>query len=173
MIAQHAAPPRRTECSVGRHNTTGVPSGRAQRRLRRNHMTTPPTPKQVVAALVLRGHEILCCQRTQYQTLPLKWEFPGGKIEPGETAEQALHRELEEELGIRAQIGPEVTRLTHTYPNGNSVALYFLRVDHYDGAMENRIFRDVRWVSRRDLPQLDFLDADRSIVRQLAAGELL
>jgi len=55
--------------------------------------------KQVVAALMVRGDEILCCQRTEYQALPLKWEFPGGKIEAGEEPPQALQRELEEELG--------------------------------------------------------------------------
>ena len=70
--------------------------------------------KQVVAALIRRGDEILCCQRTEYQALPLKWEFPGGKIEAGETPSQALERELEEELGIRAQIGPEITQVHHT-----------------------------------------------------------
>ena len=129
--------------------------------------------KQVVAALLVRGDEVLCCQRTEHQTLPLKWEFPGGKIEPGETAQQALRRELEEELGIDAEIGPPVTNISHTYRNGNSVELHFFAVHSYEGALENRIFLDVRWVRRKNLPQLDFLDADQEIIRQLAAGDLL
>ena len=126
-----------------------------------------------MAALVLRGDEILCCQRTEHQALPLKWEFPGGKIEDGETPPEALRRELEEELGIHAEVGPEVAQVLHTYVNGNSVNLRFFEVTRFENELQNRIFRDVRWVKRRELPWLDFLDADKELVRKLAAGELL
>jgi len=129
--------------------------------------------KQVVAALILCGDEILCCQRTEHQALPLKWEFPGGKIEAGETPPQALLRELQEELGILAEIGPEITQVLHTYANGNSVNLRFFAVHSFEKDLQNRIFRDVRWVKRGDLPTLDFLDADKQLVRRLADGELL
>jgi 8-oxo-dGTP diphosphatase len=129
--------------------------------------------KQVVAALMVRGQEILCCQRTEYQALPLKWEFPGGKIEPGENPPEALIRELEEELGIRAEIGAKVAQLQHRYHNGNAVELHFFVVERFDGELQNRIFREIRWVNRRDLPTLDFLDADRTLVQQIASGELL
>lgn len=129
--------------------------------------------KQVVAALMVRGEEILCCQRTEYQALPLKWEFPGGKIEAGEEAPQALQRELDEELGIQAEIGPKIAQLQHHYQNGNAVELHFFVVERYEGEMQNRIFREIRWVNRRELPVLDFLDADRELVRKIAAGELL
>jgi 8-oxo-dGTP diphosphatase len=122
---------------------------------------------------MIRNSEILCCQRTEHQALPLKWEFPGGKIEPGETPPQALHRELQEELGIEAQIGPQVAEVEHTYQNGNSVQLQFFKVERYQGELQNLIFNDFRWVPRQELAQLDFLDADREIVRQITAGELL
>ena len=129
--------------------------------------------KQVAAALIVQQDDILCCQRTEYQALPLKWEFPGGKIEPGEDALAALQRELDEELGIYAHIGRKVAQLQHHYANGNAVELHFFLVEQYEGEMQNRIFREIRWVNRRELPRLDFLDADRKLVHQLANGELL
>ena len=128
--------------------------------------------KQVVAALIMRGEQVLCCQRTKYQALPLKWEFPGGKIEAGEEPQTALARELEEELGIHAEIGVEVSRIEHTHLNGNSISLTFFLVERYTGELTNRIFRDIRWVLKQELPSLDFLDADRELVQQLAEGKL-
>ena len=81
--------------------------------------------KRVVAALILENDRILACQRTRHQIMPLKWEFPGGKIETGEQPSDALRRELDEELGIDAVIGDEVARLRHTYPRGGVVELRF------------------------------------------------
>jgi len=105
--------------------------------------------------------------------MPLKWEFPGGKIEEGEQPRDALRRELEEELGIEATIGNEVARIQHRYANGGSVELRFFEVRNYQGELENRIFREIRWVKRKELLELDFLDADRSLVQDLAAGKLI
>jgi 8-oxo-dGTP diphosphatase len=129
--------------------------------------------KRVVAALILDGEKILVCQRTRHQTMPLKWEFPGGKIENGEQPRDALRRELDEELGITAQIGEEIARLRHEYPNGGSVELRFFTVRQYSGELENRIFRDIRWVGRTELLAFDFLEADLGLVREIAAGKPL
>jgi 8-oxo-dGTP diphosphatase len=132
-----------------------------------------PTIK-VVAALMVRDGKLLICQRTRYQTMPLKWEFPGGKIEDGETAKHALVRELDEELGIQPDVGPEVARLRHRYPRGKrTVELRFFLVKEWEGEVDNRIFRDVRWVSRRELPSYDFLEADVKLVREIAAGKVV
>jgi 8-oxo-dGTP diphosphatase len=84
-----------------------------------------------------------------------------------------LRRELEEELGIEAAVGNEVARIVHEYPGGGSVELRFFEVRSYKGAIENRIFKEVRWVTRDQLPELDFLEADLSLVRDLAAGKIL
>jgi len=129
--------------------------------------------KRVVAALILKDGRILACQRTRHQVMPLKWEFPGGKIEEGEQPRDALRRELEEELGIEATIGNEVARIHHEYASGGSVELRFFEVHSYMGEVENRIFRDIRWVKRKELAELDFLDADRELVKDLAAGKIL
>ena len=129
--------------------------------------------KRVVAALILEDDRILACQRTRHQSMPLKWEFPGGKIEEGEQPRDALRRELEEELGIEANIGNQVARIHHEYPNGGAVELRFFEVRDYQGKIENRIFREVRWVERSKLSELDFLEADLTLVRDLAAGKIL
>ncbi len=112
-------------------------------------------------------------QRRADQPMALQWEFPGGKIESGESPEQALARELDEELGIRAVIGPAVTRIRHNYRHGGAVDLQFFAVHEFSGEIENRIFEQVRWTRLEDLPGYDFLAADRGLIRDLAAGKLL
>ncbi len=135
----------------------------------------------VVAALILRGGaddgvsgvEVLICQRKADQPMSLKWEFPGGKIEAGESSEAALARELNEELGITAVIGRRVTRIRHKYRNGGTIDLQFFVVREFDGDLENRIFNDVRWARLAELPEYDFLAADLGLIRDLSEGKLL
>lgn len=132
----------------------------------------------VVAGLIVRGgdgtgREVLICQRKADQPMSLKWEFPGGKIEPGESSEAALARELNEELGIAAVIGRRVANVRHTYRNGGAIDLQFFLVESFSGAMENRIFNDVRWSPMTSLPGYDFLAADLGLIRDLSEGKLL
>jgi len=129
--------------------------------------------KRVVAALMLKDGKVLVCQRTRYQTMPLKWEFPGGKIEEGEQPRDALRRELDEELGIDARIGEEVARIRHEYKGGGAVELRFYAVHDFKGELENRIFRDVRWARRSELMSYDFLEADLDLVKELAKGKIV
>ncbi len=131
------------------------------------------TVRLVAAALMLRGKTVLICQRRPDQPMALQWEFPGGKIEAGESAEQALRRELAEELGIEAEIGPLVTRIRHNYRHGGAVDLQFFAVHRFAGEIGEHIFHDVRWVPLEELPGYDFLAADRGLIADLAAGKLL
>ncbi len=129
--------------------------------------------KRVVAGIIVKNGKLLVCQRTRHQTMPLKWEFPGGKIEEGEQPRDALRRELEEELGILAKIGNEIARIQHEYPNGGKVELRFFEIREYQNEIENRIFKDIQWADPKDLPKFDFLEADLTLVNDLAAGKLL
>lgn len=129
-------------------------------------------PRTVVAALLFHEGRLLICQRSPDDDFPNQWEFPGGKIEPGENPAEALRRELEEELGIVAEIGKEVWQVTHQYPGRKPLRLLFLAVSRYQGRVENRVFQQVLWVPPRELLQYDFLKADRLLIEKLAAGEI-
>lgn len=123
---------------------------------------------QVVAAILERGGKILIGQRKPEQSHPLQWEFPGGKVEAGETPEQALARELEEELGIRKATGEEITRYQFSYPGKSPIELVFFRVNSFEGEPQNLIFRDLRWEPAAQLGALNFLEGDRDFLRTLA-----
>jgi 8-oxo-dGTP diphosphatase len=126
--------------------------------------------QSVVAAVIERQGMILICQRKAGQKHALKWEFPGGTVEPGETPIAAIGRELEEELGIRAQIGPEIASYSYAYPGKAPIQLIFFRVTEFDGQVENRVFEHIAWEARERLPSYDFLEGDTDFVRSLASA---
>jgi 8-oxo-dGTP diphosphatase len=126
----------------------------------------------VVAGILRRDGQILACQRRLTDRFPGRWEFPGGKLEPGESPAAALRRELEEELGIVAEIGDCLGRTTHQYPGFNPVELHFFEVTGFAGEAVNLAFEQIVWMDPAELPTLDFLEADVPLVNRLALGYL-
>ena len=124
---------------------------------------------QVVAAIIEREGRILIGQRQATQSHPLKWEFPGGKVEPGESPEQALTRELEEELAIRNARGEELLRYDYEYPGKRAIKLIFFRVISYEGDPQNLIYRETRWEARDRLAAFDFVAGDRRFLERFAS----
>jgi 8-oxo-dGTP diphosphatase len=127
---------------------------------------------RVVAGVIVRNGRTLIGQRRKNDHFPLKWEFPGGKVEVGEKPLAALRRELQEELGIKIGAARRIFRHRHRYPELR-VDLYFYRVARFRGRPVNRRFRRLQWVGRADLARYDFLDGDQPLILKLARGRLL
>lgn len=128
-------------------------------------------PLLVSAGVIHKNGKILVGQRRLGDRHALKWEFPGGKVEAGESPRQALIRELREELQIEAKIGSELARYEHDYPNGSRVHLLFFAVRDFGGIPAARVFQQICWTALEDLPDLDFLEGDLDFVKRLARGE--
>lgn len=121
----------------------------------------------VVAAIIERNGRVLICQRRPCQWHSLKWEFPGGKLEAGETPRAGLRRELEEELGIQAVIGSEIVRYEYCYAGRDPILLMFYRIDDFEGEPQNLVFERIVWEKREHLADYDFLEGDVDFVRTL------
>jgi 8-oxo-dGTP diphosphatase len=135
--------------------------------------STYPGGVLVVAALIQRDSQLLIGQRPAGKWNEYKWEFPGGKVEAGESPREALARELDEELDIRAVIGDELTRYQHQYPGRPPIELIFYRVTDFEGEPRNRVFHDLRWETPGRFSDYDFLDGDLDLVRRLVRGDFL
>jgi 8-oxo-dGTP diphosphatase len=125
---------------------------------------------EVVAAVIERDGRILICQRKPGRSHALKWEFPGGKVEPGENSRSALTRELREELQIEATIGRRMHIEAVQYPNRPMIRLEFYHVTEFSGEPVNLDFERIVWEDRRNLAGYDFLEGDIEFVKKLAAG---
>jgi 8-oxo-dGTP diphosphatase len=127
----------------------------------------------VVAAVVARGGSVLVCQRRRDDSFPLRWEFPGGKVQAGETPADALARELEEELGVRARIGAELHRTRHRYAEmADEIELLFFAASLGEQEPANLAFEQILWADVARLAELDFLPADRELISLLSSGSL-
>ncbi|HLX00414.1 MAG TPA: (deoxy)nucleoside triphosphate pyrophosphohydrolase [Candidatus Acidoferrales bacterium] len=144
----------------------------------------------VVAAVIERDSRILICQRRRDMQFPLKWEFPGGKVERGESLQTALVRELKEELGVDAVVGREIYRTSYQYPRRSEpirLVFFLAKIDEVhagqsliDARAENiltmsaidKAFEQVKWVSPAELVNYDFLEANAQLIAGLANGSL-
>ena len=124
------------------------------------------SPLLVAAAVIRDGKRVLIAKRSAEGAFPSMWEFPGGKIEAGESPEEALARELLEELGIQVRVGRIYDVILHRY-DLFSVLLLFYRCEIVDGDPSPVGCDEVRWVPRTALSSYEFLPADRPIVRRL------
>ena len=127
---------------------------------------------RVVAAVVWREGRVLMTRRPPGGPLGLKWEFPGGKLEPGESAKQALVRELREELGVGSSSQGTLAVETHVYDHGLTVELHFVRceLDSHDFT-PNREVHEVRWTRPSEVDPAEVLDADRGFLAVLVKAE--
>jgi len=126
----------------------------------------------VTAGILRDGNKILICQRHRTDKYGLQWEFPGGKVHDGENMKDCLRRELAEELCIVAEVGEEVFRLCHRYPD-RYVEVVFFSVLSFQGAISNQVFEVIEWADREKLPDYDFLQADRELVARIARGDIV
>jgi 8-oxo-dGTP diphosphatase len=144
----------------------------------------------VVAAIIVRNSRVLICQRRRDKSLPLKWEFPGGKVEPHESLTDALAREILEELGVGIEIGREVGRVQHRYAEYSApieIVFYLARVDgeeigdtftdtqtgaEFAALNVNRAFEKVLWVTPAELSGYEFLAANSGLIARITSGSL-
>ncbi len=123
---------------------------------------------EVVAALIWDGDRFMICQRPADKARGLLWEFVGGKLEAGETKEQALIRECQEELAITIHVGQEFMKVRHEYPD-ITVNLTLFNAAIAEGNLQKLEHNDIRWITIEEIPEYDFCPADEGILKRLQA----
>lgn len=118
---------------------------------------------EVVAALIWKGERFMICQRPAHKARGLLWEFVGGKVEAGETREEALVRECREELGVRLSVGALFMDVTHEYPD-ITVHLSLFSATIAEGVPQKLEHNDIRWITPAEIPDYDFCPADVEIL---------
>jgi len=123
---------------------------------------------EVVAALIWDGDKFMICQRPAHKARGLLWEFVGGKVESGETKQQALIRECEEELGVTLSVGEVFMEVVHEYPD-ITVRLTLFNAVIKNGVPQKLEHNDIQWIAVEQIPQYDFCPADEEILERLKA----
>ena len=118
---------------------------------------------EVTAAIICKDNKILICQRPADKSCGFLWEFPGGKIEHGETGEQCIVRECQEELGVTLQVRKKVTDVIYEYPD-RTVHLHFYLCDIIAGTLEKKEHAAFRWISQQEIFQFEFCPADAKML---------
>lgn len=121
---------------------------------------------EVVAALIWDGDKFMICQRPAHKARGLLWEFVGGKVEPGETKEEALIRECQEELDITLSVGEVFMDVVHEYPD-LTVHLTLFNATIFEGVPQKLEHNDIRWITADEIPSYDFCPADEEILRKI------
>jgi mutator protein MutT len=167
VVAGLAASPEECPWSSARRPPTEIADGKTVSATRRKVSSCKITSGTVtgemtivVAGVLRQDGRILICRRRADQPHPLKWEFPGGKLEAGESPAAALIRELREELGIESEAGFEIMRYEFAYPGKQPILLVFLEVASWRGDFDNRIFETILWERSEALAEYDFLEGD-------------
>lgn len=122
---------------------------------------------EVVAALIWYDDKFMICQRPAHKARALLWEFVGGKVEPGETKEQALIRECQEELAITLNVGDVFMDVVHEYPDIN-VHLTLFNVTIAEGVPKLIEHNDIKWITTSEIPNYTFCPADEEILEELS-----
>ena len=127
---------------------------------------------KVVAGLILQNNKLLICQRPNFKDHPLKWEFPGGKIKNDETNEEALIREINEELSINIINYEELISYNFNYKDLNKkVFIYFYLVNNFTGKVLNNFHKELKWIEIKDIREYDFLEGDLKIIDHISSND--
>ena len=124
------------------------------------------TITEVVAALIWDGDKFMICQRPAHKARALLWEFVGGKVEPGETKEQALVRECQEELAVTISVGDVFMEVTHEYPD-ITVHLTLFNATIGEGTPQKLEHNDIQWITPAQIPNYNFCPADEEILQKI------
>ncbi len=127
---------------------------------------------KVVAGLILQNDRLLICQRPKFKEHPLKWEFPGGKIKNDETNEEALIREINEELSINIINCEKLISYNFNYKDMNKmVFICFYLVNNFSGKVLNNFHKELKWIEIKDIREYDFLEGDLKIIDYISSNE--